>query len=153
MFTLWSFVDGFVIIGTMKKYLAMTMVLVSSILSSFGGQLDADAELVASRHKGFVVVVKGSSMVPMFRNNDLLVVIPTNVSDLKIGQIAVYKNSLGELVAHRVESVRPLVLKGLSNKVTDKDSLVELRGTVYGTVNNWLDEEVTTKVTVLAKKY
>lgn len=135
----------------MKRHLFSTLLFLVVCLSAFG-QMSDDANLIAKEHGGFVVAVQGSSMEPMFHENDLLIVNPMDVSKLKVGMVCVYENNLGELVAHSVVSLHPLRLKGLSNKVIDSDEVVTVKGVMYGIVHNIFNEKVTEKLKVMAKK-
>jgi signal peptidase I len=133
-----------------KRVVFLILFTISSIC--FGGICD-DAVALANLHDGSIVMtVQGNSMIPMFRNNDVVVVHPMKKEGLKKGMICIYKNELGELISHSVVSIDPLKFKGMNNKISDKDNCVEIVGIVYGIFNNWLGEKVEKNRVVLAKK-
>ena len=96
-----------------------------------------DAHLLAARKGDTVVRVEGASMLPYFGDGSVLVVRAMPVANLSAGMVVVYRNSLGELVAHRVErrAADGWVVRGANNAATDSTLVTaeNLVGTVYAT--------------------
>ncbi|MCU0792172.1 MAG: signal peptidase I [Opitutaceae bacterium] len=96
-----------------------------------------DAHLLASIKGDSVVRVEGTSMLPYFDNGAVLVVRPAKVDALAAGMVVVYRNHLGELVAHRVErgTADGWVVRGANNAKADSTLVTaeNLVGTVYAT--------------------
>lgn len=102
---------------------------------SLGG-VWADANALADRHAGSaVVIVSGDSMVPYFRNGDVLVMKPIAAAALQPGMVVVYRNRFHETVAHRVTAPTEggWTVKGYANERTDTTvvSAENLLGVVY----------------------
>lgn len=101
----------------------------------------ADAQYLASFHADAKVMsVGGSSMNPYFADGAFIVVRSIQAEALKEGMIAVYRNRLGETVAHRLvaRSGDAWVAKGYNNAVADS-TLVDggnLMGVVYAAVHS-----------------
>ncbi len=75
-------------------------------------------------HLVVFAVVKGTSMLPLFRNGDLVIIIPTK--SVSIGSVIVYRGSYNQLVIHRVVAIARcsdgrilIATKGDNNPVTD----------------------------------
>ncbi len=137
----------------MKKLLAFLLFLTLSV-GCFGSTICEDAHDLASKiDNASVMVVSGSSMKPILRDGDVIVVKPIDAKKLKKGMVVVYKNNLGELVSHSVVSTSPLVFKGANNKVIDSDKCVEIVGVMYGAFYNWNNDNLDVGTKVLAKKY
>ena len=50
-----------------------------------------------------IAVVKGQSMLPLLREGDLVIITKVNnPSDIKVGDVVVYRNPVGKLIIHRV---------------------------------------------------
>lgn len=84
-------------------------------------------------------------MMKFFRPGSLIVTIPTDFNKVKAGQVIVYKNSSGKLVAHR--AVRKVgeewVVRGSENRFDDlsKVNRGNLEGVVYVIFNCWSDKK------------
>ena len=50
-----------------------------------------------------IAIVRGSSMIPLLKNGDIVLLTPTTNAD--IGDIIVFKNDRGDLVVHRVIAI------------------------------------------------
>jgi len=137
----------------MIKNIIITLILLSFSTICFAGIRDDAIAISEKISDSKVMVVNGSSMNPILKNGDVIVVKPIDHSKLKRGMVCVYKNDLGELIAHSVVSTNPLVLKGANNKVVDPDKVVEIVGIMYGVFYNWNGEIIKDNITVLAKKY
>ena len=106
--------------------------------ADFPGQSSAleDALTLADRHEGAAVFrVSGTSMLPFFGEGALLVMKPIPPARLRPGMVVVYRNRLGETVAHRLinESREGWVVRGYNNDRADSTRVDEknLRGVVY----------------------
>ncbi len=106
--------------------------------ADFPGQSSAleDALALADRHEGAAVFrVSGTSMLPFFGEGALLVMKPIPPARLRPGMVVVYRNRLGETVAHRLinESREGWVVRGYNNDRADSTRVDEknLRGVVY----------------------
>jgi len=104
----------------------------------FPGQSTAleDAMTLADRHEGAAVFrVSGTSMLPFFGDGAILVMKPIPPERLRPGMVVVYRNRLGETVAHRLinESREGWVVRGYNNDRADSTRVDEknLRGVVY----------------------
>lgn len=99
-----------------------------------------DAHRVAVKTGGSVVRVEGSSMLPYFGNGSVLVVRASSLDSLRAGAVVVYRNHLGETVAHRLETrvEGGWKVRGANNRVSDT-SLVTAEnfvGSVYATFHS-----------------
>lgn len=70
----------------------------NKIYSSFEEELDANGRILS--------FTKGTSMVPMLRNNKNIVVIEKKAGRLKENDVALYKSPTGKYVLHRIVKVR-----------------------------------------------
>ncbi len=98
-----------------------------------------DALEIASMNSNWEVMRGvGESMLPFFGNRSLLLVDRTSFSSLKVGMIAVYRDSDGDLVAHQIYSQEEggFSAKGFNNSRSDSDLLTgeNFLGTVFGVV-------------------
>lgn len=71
-----------------------------------------------------LAVVNGSSMLPLLRDDDLVIVVPPN--NIELGDIVIYRNDKGDYVIHRVIAIaecqqgyRVYITKGDNNPYTD----------------------------------
>lgn len=134
-------------------FLSILSLMITSVASHAGILSDAQL-LVATRPGMHVAVVNGTSMLPILRDGDVIVVKTIKKEALKRGMVCVYKNESGEIIAHSVVSVNPLRLKGANNKVIDPCQVIEVVGIMYATFCNWNREDFSgEKLQVLAKKY
>lgn len=95
-----------------------------------------DAKAIADRHEGAAVFrVSGTSMLPYFGDGALLVMKPIPASRLRPGMVVVYRNRLGETVAHRLvaEAREGWVVRGYNNDRPDSTRVdgTNLQGVVY----------------------
>lgn len=74
-----------------------------------------------------LAVVKGQSMFPILRENDLVVVLPNK--DIALGDVVIFKNDRDEYVIHRViaiaeceDNTKVYVTKGDNNRLVDSVS-------------------------------
>ncbi len=101
----------------------------------------ADAKRLAARSSEFQVVrVEGKSMQPYFGDGAVLVVKAIAPAKLTRGMVVVYKNRLGETVAHRLVTagVSGWVAQGYNNNAVDSTPVNEanLIGVVYATLHS-----------------
>ncbi len=101
----------------------------------------ADAHRLATPAGGMVVRVTGVSMLPYFGEGSVLVLRGASPEALQAGQIVVYRNRFGELVAHRVERRDPAggwVVRGANNASEDSTRVTSenLLGVVYVTLHS-----------------
>lgn len=83
-----------------------------------------------------LAVVKGRSMFPLLRENDLVVILPNN-RDISLGDVIVFKNDRDEYVIHRVIAIakcddgsRVYITKGDNNAHVDS---IEIFGIAFRT--------------------
>jgi len=100
----------------------------------------ADARKVAELNSGWkVFMVKGQSMEPHFGANSLLLTARTEFKGLRPGMLVVYKDAVGDLVAHRIIELTPAgwVAKGFNNDKVDPYLVTSdnLQGVVFGIFN------------------
>lgn len=138
----------------MIKNILMALTILLTSTCCFGGIL-SDANGLSSKINGSkVMVVSGSSMKPILKNGDVVVIKTFAKEALRPGMVCVYRNELGETIIHSVVSNNPLVLKGANNKVVDPGKVIDVLGIMYATFYNWNHEKIVEEKTrVLAKKY
>lgn len=99
-----------------------------------------DAGKLAERAGATVMRVEGSSMLPYFGDGSVLVVRATEFDRLSAGGVVVYRNHLGELVAHRLEtrSEAGWTVRGANNPRNDTTLVTadNLVGSVYVTFHS-----------------
>jgi signal peptidase I len=100
----------------------------------------ADARKVAGLNSGWqVFMVKGQSMEPHFGGNSLLLTARTDYAGLRAGMLVVYKDGVGDLVAHRIIELtaQGWIAKGFNNDKVDPGLVTEgnLQGVVFGIFN------------------
>lgn len=74
--------------------------------------------------RSFIAVVSGASMEPILSTGDMVIIAPvSSPSDIRVGDVVVYKSAGGKLVIHRVISVvgngEYFITKGDNNPVPD----------------------------------
>jgi len=99
-----------------------------------------DARKVAATHEGWkVFLAQGKSMEPEFGGTSLLMAANTKFESLKPGMLVVYRDSVGDMVAHRLveRTEAGWVVKGLNNEKVDPGLVTaqNLQGVVFGTLN------------------
>lgn len=99
-----------------------------------------DAGRLAERAGATVMRVEGTSMLPYFGDGSVLVVRATEFERLSAGGVVVYRNNLGELVAHRLESRSEAgwLVRGANNTANDSTLVTSenLVGAVYVTFHS-----------------
>lgn len=102
------------------------------------GRALREARMVAAGKPGaWVTRIEGTSMLPFFGPDCILVVKPARLAQLRVGMIVVYVNRFGETAAHRVveREKNGWRVRGFNNDRADS-TLVDarnLRGVVYAT--------------------
>ncbi|HTB62582.1 MAG TPA: signal peptidase I [Opitutales bacterium] len=124
-------------LGTLAPHTARAVAPSSGVL--FSDAL-ANAHKIAELDPTWeLFMVKGQSMEPQFGANSILVAAQTKYSDLKVGMLVVYKDSTGDLVAHRIiqKNDNGWVAKGYNNDKTDPCLVTaqNLQGVVFGILN------------------
>ncbi len=100
----------------------------------------ADAQHIAAMRRGWqVFLAKGDSMVPQINNTTLLLLASATYSELQPGMTVIYRDAVGDLVAHRVIEQTPdgWVAQGLNNGRPDPQKVTaqNLQGIVFGYVH------------------
>jgi signal peptidase I len=99
-----------------------------------------DAHRVAAKIGASVVRVEGSSMLPYFGNGSVLVVRASSLDSLSAGAVVVYRNHLGETVAHRLETRMGSgwMVRGANNRASDTTLVTaeNFVGSVYVTFHS-----------------
>ncbi len=99
-----------------------------------------DAHWVAAKIGASVVRVEGSSMLPYFGDGSVLVVRASKLDSLNAGAVVVYRNHLGETVAHRLETrvAGGWMVRGANNRASDTTLVTAANfvGSVYVTFHS-----------------
>jgi signal peptidase I len=99
-----------------------------------------DAHRVAAVTGASVVRVEGGSMLPYFGDGSVLVVRASKLESLRAGTVVVYRNHLGESVAHRLETrvEGGWRVRGANNRSLDSTLVTEENfiGSVYATFHS-----------------
>lgn len=99
-----------------------------------------DAHRVAAKIGASVVRVEGSSMLPYFGDGSVLVVRASSLDNLSAGAVVVYRNHLGETVAHRLETrvAGGWMVRGANNRASDTTLVTaeNFIGSVYVTFHS-----------------
>jgi len=125
----------------MQKWLALmffTLFFTTSVLKAGAFQ---DAQVLAEKYNGEVFQVSGESMLKFFRPGSLIVSIPVDFNKMKAGQVIVYRNKTGKLVAHRIVGKvnEEWVARGSENGFNDVSRVNRENcvGVIYAIFNSW----------------
>jgi hypothetical protein len=112
------------------------------------GKLQAwnDAEMLAQRAEGRSAAAgAGTSMLPIYGDNTMLVINAVPYDTLKTGMTVAYLNSRGIEVVHKLigKEARGWLVAGLNNEEADRELVTpeNLIGVVYATLNYDADED------------
>jgi len=75
----------------------ITIALILVLVATLSGTLLAEIP---------VAVVKGSSMLPLLREGDIVIVLKCGPGDIRVGDVIVFRTQTGRLVVHRVVGVK-----------------------------------------------
>ena len=126
---------------TLISLLAVTLLAASNLMAApkssapFQKTLQ-DAERIAAMNADWTVQrTSGRSMGQFFGDNSFIVVQKSNMRDIQVGMMVVYRSIQGELICHQViaKSVDSLRTKGVANAVEDPAPVTEnmLVGAVF----------------------
>lgn len=105
-----------------------------------------DAEMLAQRGDGRSAAAgAGTSMLPIYGDNTMLVINAVPYDSLKPGMIVAYRNSFGFEVVHKLigKQTHGWRVEGLNNEEADRELVTpeNLVGVVYATINYDADED------------
>ncbi|HWA08857.1 MAG TPA: signal peptidase I [Opitutaceae bacterium] len=100
----------------------------------------SDARALAAAHPGLKIMrVRGESMEPFFGDGAVVVVRTVSFLRLRPGEVVVYRNRFGEVIAHRLVAAESggWRVKGEANDAPDSTRVTagNLMGVVYATFN------------------
>lgn len=128
-------------LGYMGKWLTLMFFSLFLTISELKADTYQDAQVLAEKYNGEVFQVSGESMLKFFRPGSLIVSIPVDFSKVKLGQVIVYKNETGKLVAHRIigKVNEEWVARGSENGFNDVSRVNRENcvGVVYAIFNSW----------------
>lgn len=86
---------------------------------------------ILRRGGSFIFKAHGSSMVPFIRDGDMLTVIPVEFSDLRVGDVALYRSEQNRAIVHRI----------MNKSVKDGRPMVMTRGDSSNYDDGWVRSE------------
>jgi signal peptidase I len=135
---------GFVVLvlgsGSIRAELAKGAAAATPVCAVDLGTTLRDAYRLAAVAGASVMRVEGGSMLPYFGDGSVLVVRASKLESLRAGAVVVYRNHLGEMVAHRLETrvEGGWRVRGVNNRLADSTVVTaeNFVGSVYATFHS-----------------